>query len=143
MSIVIIGASSGPGDSTGDIFAAVQTGSNAEGANFIEWFTFRCEDAFCDATTDLDDAAFTTNWSAGAPNFLFVLWDPDNDRFVFVADSEVVVWPYTQADSAPPTTTSFPINLIRARHTPENCATGAPRSSVGFANIDNVIIATP
>ena len=137
------GASSGPGDSTGDIAGGIQTVSDSNGNNFIEWFTFRCDDPTCDASTDLDFANMTTGWSAGLPNFLFVLWDPDNDRFIFAADSEVVASSYTQADAAPPTTDSFPPNLMRARHTPENCAAGAPPSSVGFANIDNVFIATP
>ena len=55
------GTSTGPGDATGDVGAGVQLVRQADGLDAIEWFVFRCDDAPCDASTDLAFDFFTTN----------------------------------------------------------------------------------
>ncbi len=133
------GASTGPGDATGDVGAGVQVVRDANGSDFIEWFVFRCEDPTCDIDSSVGDGTFTTNWTLGVPNFLFVLWDPANDQFVFGADAELVASPYVLADAGAPIE-NFPPNILGTRHSAENCAVGPPRVSTGFANFDNVVI---
>ena len=75
----------------------------------------------------------------GRPSLLLVFWDPANDQFIFLADTEVVNVPYTESDTGVPAA-DFPNNVLRVRNSVENCATGAPRSTTGFVTYDDVII---
>lgn len=61
------GASSGPGDASGDVRAGLQTVRDSQLGDVIEAFIYLCENPACDGSV-LAGATFNTTWVPGVSN---------------------------------------------------------------------------
>ena len=131
------GSSSGAGDATGDIWIQLRLDRSTSsglpaGRMRVTSNVFHCQDSRCDTGPDLFfDATSLGTVGIGEPVLLAVLWDADNDRFIFARNGfPALVYSYTNdvaTDANPPGSLSGKRLTNRARIescVPDPCAHG-------------------
>jgi hypothetical protein len=129
-----------PGDGTNDVFAAINIFRTSDsldppGVMQIVSQVFLCGDPQCAGGNSLlSDTTSLGTLSPGQSALLALVWDPDNDRFIFLRDSlaQFIVYNYNGilTDTDPP---GIVHKRVELRAQIENCATG-PRAS-GFMEL--------
>lgn len=123
------GTSSGPGDETGDVWIQIRLDRNTSstlpaGQMRVTANVFHCQDPVCETGPDLlFDTTSLGTVNIGETVFLAVIWDADNDRFIFFRNGFAPLsYTYTGdvvTDANPPGSTFGKTLTNRARV--ENC----------------------
>jgi hypothetical protein len=140
-----------PGDATDNIQAEVRFRRRADsvdppGVMQLSAQVFQCGDPDCIAGSTLfNDSTTLGTLSPGQSARLALVWDPDNDRFLFLRDSlaQLTVYNYgILTDTDPPSTdldfVATPRMEVRAQV--ENCASGPPASGFMDFLVDRIFV---
>jgi hypothetical protein len=138
------GSSTGVADRTGDIGAIVwleRSSASADPDRVLETrgFLFRCTNTDCSTTTTLPGAVALGSARIGKATRLRMTWEPDNDRFSFQKNDELVQFvSYAgMSDTTPPVS---PAKSLQVRGDVGNC-TAEPRPVGAItAHFDDVFV---
>ncbi len=130
-----------PSDSTNDVVGSIRLqrrGDSADPAGILRVFggVFRCDDAPCNASTDLFLQDLGTV-ALGTSATISVQWDQPNHQFIFGFGATVVTAPYTVSDTS---STANPNKRLDVQVAVPSC-TALPRPT-GFidASFDDVFV---
>jgi hypothetical protein len=138
-----------PLDASRNIFADIRIQRQSDsidppGVMQVAVAVFFCNDATCNSTnTLLFNTTSLGTIIPGQPTLLALVWDPDNDRFLFARDSvaQLVVYNYNGilTDTDPPSSDlSFVHKRVSVRAGIENCTSGPVASGLMDLSIDKL-----
>jgi hypothetical protein len=132
-----------PADASRNVFAELRvrrnsTQSDPPGVMQVAARVFQCTDAACNSVNTLFfDTTSLGTITPGQSTLLALVWDPDNDRFLFARDSvaQLTVYNYNGilTDTNPPSS-----DLSSVNGDIENCVTGPPASGFMDLSIDKI-----
>ncbi len=135
-----VGTSTGPDDRTGDVISRIQLMERDGIEKVINIRLEQCNDPDCNTSTILAGGKdLVTAWDVGETHFLLQRWDPDNDRVLYLADTEWDVLSYGVPDNDPPSSNGIG-KRVRAATRAENCTTGPHRLSSSLVSVDNFLV---
>jgi len=135
------GSSTGVGDRTGDIVAAMHSQLDSLAGDSLVAFLARCTNATCTTTSVLTSHVFTAVWAKGVADTFLMQWDQPNHQFHFTLNpggsQEQATLGYTQSDSTAP---GFGFKALQAANTIASCQSGPRGSATMKALFDNVMV---